>query len=342
MSFKDEIRQAVMEVRQRALHEQNPYVQALGDLAEALTTDTIVADVSPARGQRWKLRVCPRHRPAQAALLLSVAVENGKVVVMTDERREFSTRESFENYLKDLVRLDGFISDLDELERQSREPVEAHLRVLDPQTISRDDLMLIVTPEDQRRLSEASESTDLELELEVGSAVGAGAYKTNVTYQFLISAGLVLVVTDTSRTPDGKIRVKGRRAALGGAPGSVYRHLSDEELRDVGLKLATSLRGLVSIYRRDKAKLDDAPNETTRRKALHYAPTVDALEQYICDQYAMSGVRVRECKQELTRRLGARAPEEPPVDLFRPDDPLDIERIADFLEAAARILAPSS
>lgn len=339
MSFKDDIRRAVAEARQRVADETNPYVAALMDLAEALTDESIRAEVSAAKGQRWTLSVYPQHRPSSKTVLMSMAISDDKATVLTGERREFLTREALENYLKDFVQLETFISSLSELEQEAKEPVGAYLRVLDPQTISRDDFMLVVTPDNQRHLSEAAEGAELDLELEAGSAIGAGTYDSSVPYRFLNSAGVVLRIVETDRTAEGKIRVRGRRVASARANGSIYDQLSNEDLSNIGMKLATGLRGLVSIYRRDKAKLDEAQDEAARRKALHYAPDVESLKRYIRDQYAMRGVQVRECKLDLVKRLRAGAPEEPPVDFYRPEDPLDIERIADFLETAARALA---
>lgn len=336
MSFKDEIRQALIRARQTVPDDKNPYLASFAELAEALTTDSIVADVVASSAQRHTLRLWPRDRPAWASNMMSVQVESDRVVVLPD--KQFVSRESFEEYLKNFVRDDRFLASLFELERQSQEPVEAYLRVVDPLRISRYDLQLVVTPEEQRRLADASEGAELELELDVGNSAGAGAYNKNIAYRFLNSAGVLLQVTDTATTSAERIRVKGRRIKSIDGSGSAYEHLPDEALTEVGIKLAGRLRGLVAIYRRDKRALDEAPDEVSRRKTLHYAADINALKEYIRDQYAMNGVQVRECMREIKRRLRSRMPEEPALDFFRPDDPIDIEGIADFLELAARAL----
>ena len=97
--------------------------------------------------------------------------------------------------------------------------------------------------------------------------------------------------------------------------------MSDHELSDRIMKTVSSLRSSSSIYRRDKAILEKAPNDEARGKALHYVTTEEGLRDYFRDQYAVSGVRVREYKLELEKRLQGRMPAAPPVDFFRPDDP---------------------
>lgn len=342
MTFKDEIRQAVAQARSKSVDPGNPYAQVLDDVAEALSTDAVVAEVSaaPHSSQRRTLTLYPRFRPAFRSNMLVCLIEKDSVTILSEDRRRLSSREDFEQYLKGFVHSDEFLTSLSEFERQYAAPVEAYLRVYDPRRISRDDVLLIVSTDDQQRLSDAKEDETVELILEPGK-LGAGHYKPNVVYQYFNSAGIYLKVESTEANPDGRIRVKGRRTSAVAQASTAYEDMSNEDLREAALKIVRGLRGLASIYRRDKGVLDKAPDEETRRKALHYVATIESLQEYIREQYAAVGVQVRECKHELEKRLQNRMPATSIRDWFRPEDPgTDIDHIADFLETAARIVAP--
>lgn len=346
MAFKDDIRQILADAHAKPPSVNSQFDQVISDLAEVLTNDSlqVVVETPSEIPLRRTVRIHPRYRPEQAREILAFWIERETDIafVFTDKRRKFTNRESLEEYLTNFVRDPGFVELIIKLERLAEEPVDGYLRVNHPYQISMDDLLLKVMPDQQRYLAESKEGPGLVLELDVSQRAGAGAYKSNIVYRFLNSDGILLQVAHTSMTPEGKIRITGSRLTAASANSSAYAFLSNEALREVGLKLIEGLRGLVSIYRRDKRKLDEAPDEIARRKALHYAQDLESLQEYIRDQYARSRVQVLEYKQELSQRLNSRAPEAPSVNFFRPEDPENLDQIADFLARGTLKLDPST
>jgi|HubBroStandDraft_6_1064221.scaffolds.fasta_scaffold526168_2 hypothetical protein len=104
-------------------------VQPLKDLAEALRgTPGVDADVqTSADGRRYYLALWPRHRPASRAVMVTVAVERGRLVLHDDPSVLLSGSDDFEKWLAERVQTQTFKHALDVLRDAAQEPVDARL-----------------------------------------------------------------------------------------------------------------------------------------------------------------------------------------------------------------------
>lgn len=215
MAFKDDIREVVTDAHAaNAPDAANPFLQVATELAEALTTDRVVADLVPSKtnARRLTLRLTPRFQPARGVLILPFWIEPGFVIVAAESTPRFDNRGGFEDYLRDFVRTTAFKDTLIELANQAAQPVEAYLRTLAPDAIARDDLLVESSPETQQALGGAAEGQPVDVELVLSSFPGAGTYREGVTYRFLNSAGLIVAVTRVEKAAPHELRVVGTRA----------------------------------------------------------------------------------------------------------------------------------
>ena len=163
MSFKDDIQKLVTDARQGAPKEDSPWLAALNELAEGLSSEKVVADIEEASSapQRRTLRLYPRHQPGRAVRMLPFWIEQDKVRVLTEDNPSFSERAKFEAYLRTFVGAPAFLEGILMLEDQFAAPVEGFIRTVSLTKIGKDDVMLEVAPEVQSTLAKAEVGTEV-------------------------------------------------------------------------------------------------------------------------------------------------------------------------------------
>jgi hypothetical protein len=125
-------------------------VQPLRDLAQVLREKAAVdADVQASDdGRRYHLALWPLHRPAFRSIMVTVAVESGRMMVLQGNQPWLQLDpDELTSWLERLMLLPMFRAALDDLRARAREPVDARLE-------SENGMATLVqlSPEEQERL----------------------------------------------------------------------------------------------------------------------------------------------------------------------------------------------
>jgi len=162
------------------------------------------------------VKLWPRGQRNAQSTMLSVYVTDASVRVLGQDTPELKTEDEVQQYLADFIRLPAFRDSLDVLKEIAAQPVEGVLRV----GVSRNkpllaDVAVIVLPEQQYRLADASEKTPpshIDRLYVMPSERGrGGTYTAQTRPAWLVAGGYALAIDEGSDTKDadGKIWLSG-------------------------------------------------------------------------------------------------------------------------------------
>lgn len=210
MSFADLIRQRVKAGLKSAEGQGGPFVEVLHELADGLRSDTVGAEISPgeARGRLY-LTLWPRPLPARRHLMLAFWATADSLRVFTEPPREFRDPTALREWLADFVTTPAFLESLAALSDLAAQPTEGYLRAAGVGRLSRDDLMVEITPPTQQTLADQSDGANVELIVAVSAEAGAGSFDPNRKYIALESSGVRLDDIRVEALPTGGLRVRG-------------------------------------------------------------------------------------------------------------------------------------
>lgn len=210
MPIADEIREAVQAAKAASVTPpDNPFRRILDEVAEGLTDESVKAQFTSGPGGRWTLWLSPAHRPGRAFPMVSVVISPTGAEVLLQPKRQAAKPAELAEILKGFVTMPEFLESLQVTADLVGQPVEGFLRVA-PRTVTRDDLMLEVTPQQQRDIAEHA-GADIELGLRVSNFPGAGKFKTEAAYKVLESAGYTVTLSEpVTKDEAGLLRITGR------------------------------------------------------------------------------------------------------------------------------------
>jgi hypothetical protein len=194
MTLSDDIRAAVR-AAQAAVETKpdNPFKQVFEQVAEGLTDDHVQARLTSGSGGRWSLCLAPAYQPGRSFPMLVVVISDRGADVLLDPKQTATTPDQLADILRNFVTTPAFLESLQEIAEISSHSVEGFLRIT-PGTVSREDIMLEVPSEIQRRIAEAV-GQEIALELRVAPFPGAGRFQPEARYQVLESAGLSVTLS---------------------------------------------------------------------------------------------------------------------------------------------------
>jgi hypothetical protein len=214
MSFADQVQAAVETAESSADTERaQRYRAVLNELCAGLERLGVGARINPLGDpRRFALFVHAPDRPQRGSLMLTFFVDEDAIVVSGETPTRIEAPEALERWLLDFVKLPAFVESIRALREAASEPVEARLRVNQERAYAKGDVLVEVSPTDQRKLAEATAGARVELEVERVEFPGNAQFTTAEHYPVLDSAGLVVNVDSVTQAGE-KLRVVGRRAA---------------------------------------------------------------------------------------------------------------------------------
>ncbi|KYF48027.1 hypothetical protein BE08_19970 [Sorangium cellulosum] len=209
MSISQQIRDAIRAARTKAkVQPGDPFKQVLDEVVAGLTDELVEARLTSGPGGRWTLWLSPAHRPARAVAILTVVLTASGAEVLLDPKRSATTPDELAEILKRFVTEPEFLETLEVLGELASEPVEGFLRVT-PRTVSRDDIMVEVSPALQGEIARAVGS-DIKLDVAVSSFPGAGKFAPGVKYTVLESGGFSISLShDVTQSENGTLTLIG-------------------------------------------------------------------------------------------------------------------------------------
>jgi hypothetical protein len=204
---------------------QDPLAGVLERFARTLSRHPALgAAVQPATGQREGLQlvIWPKLRRDDRALLLSFVREGKALRLLDQEQRQFVTEGGLEAYLtQELLRSPSFAEILADYEERCNAPVTGFLRRGGPLEVVKDDVLVHVLPDEQRKLAEAPAGGDVTI-LVRDDRVPIGVhlprdehlllnslYESGGTYTCLTAGGYGMWAMFHSRAEDGRLRIAG-------------------------------------------------------------------------------------------------------------------------------------
>lgn len=210
MSISQEIRDAVRAARDAAeTRPGDPFKQVLEEVAVGLSDESIEARLTSGSGGRWTLWLSPAHRPGRAAAMVTVVISSSGAEVLLHPKRTAAKPEELAEILKGLVTTPDFLESMAAIGALAQQPVEGFLR-LSPRTVSREDLMVEVSPSQQSYIAE-NLGRDISLRLRIADLPGAGAFKPGARYKVLESGGFSITVSaDVTPHDSAELEIIGR------------------------------------------------------------------------------------------------------------------------------------
>jgi hypothetical protein len=209
MAIAEEIREAIKAAKAAYLTPtDNPFKTVLDEVAEGLTDESVEARFTPSPGSRWTLWVSPAYQPGRATPMLTLVIGHGVAEVLLDPKRSAANAAELTEILKGFVTTPEVLESLQSIADLTTLPVDGFLRVA-RQTVTRDDLMLEVSPEQQRQIG-ANIGKNVELNLQTSDLPGAGSFKSSASYEVMESAGYTIVLSEPVTMGDGRLRIVGR------------------------------------------------------------------------------------------------------------------------------------
>jgi hypothetical protein len=159
------------------------------------------------RAQRRTITIRPRYGELPRVPILVMAIQDRKITILAEKRRTFSSSQALQKFLeKYLDTLGAAVEEFAEMEQQ---PVQGYLRLRGFQEPEREDVVIEVDPEDQRRLATATPGSALTFEIRVLRFPGAGTYDVNQKYVALESNGFALELKSHETLSSDQVRVSG-------------------------------------------------------------------------------------------------------------------------------------
>jgi hypothetical protein len=208
MPIADEIKEAIRAARAASTTPPgDPFKGVLDEVAVGLTDESVEARWAPGLGGRWTLWISPAYRPGRALPMLTVVIASARADVLLEPKQSADRPEELARILKGFVVKPEVLDSLEVQANLAGQPVEGFLR-LAPKTVSREDLMLEVTPPQQREIAE-HDGREITLRLRVSSFPGAGKLSTEATYQVLESAGYAVTLSGPVTQDAGLVSITG-------------------------------------------------------------------------------------------------------------------------------------
>lgn len=155
----------------------------------------------------------PKHRRSPQASMLSFGLIGTSIKVLGEGRPELRTPDELWDYLVDFLEKPDFPITLKEYEEMEKEEVEGHLRKTSLFDRTREDVLVAVPPDQQRRLAEARPREELTLTVRLEHFHGFGTYDQDAKYACLESAGYGLRIIEHKRS-DELLRLTGTVMAV--------------------------------------------------------------------------------------------------------------------------------
>lgn len=210
MSIVQEIRDAVREARAASNTRPNdPFKAVLDQVAEGLSDESVEAGLTASPGGRWTLWLAPAFRPGKSTAMLDVIISATHAEVLLQRKLRAATPKRLAEILKKLVTTPEFLYSLAEIAELARQPVEGFLRVK-TQSVSRDDLMVIISADQQRREIADRLGQETSLTLQIADVSGAGTFKPDAPYKVLEAAGFAIWLSRPPRLVSNELHVTGR------------------------------------------------------------------------------------------------------------------------------------
>jgi hypothetical protein len=162
--------------------------------------------------RKLTLYLYPLHRPARVNLMLTFFLDGDGIVVSGESSTSLSSPEELQRWLLKYVQSPAFVESLDELREQAKLPVEARLRVDSHMAYAAGDVLVAITPDDQKKLDNASVGSEVEFVVERVEFLGNGQFAEPPRYALIESAGLFVTLDEAAHEGD-KLRLKGKRTA---------------------------------------------------------------------------------------------------------------------------------
>jgi hypothetical protein len=141
--------------------------------------------------------------------MVTVVIGPAGAEVLLQPKRSAAEPAELAEILKGFVTMPEVLESLQAIADLVGQPVEGFLRVA-PRTVTRDDLMLEVSPQEQRDIAEHA-GADISLNLRVSDFPGAGKFKTEAAYRVLESAGYTVTLSEpVTKDEAGLLRITGR------------------------------------------------------------------------------------------------------------------------------------
>lgn len=214
MSFADQVKMAVADAENAADTEPaRRYRAVLDELASGL--GQLGAGARLLGGQdprKLALYLHAPYRPQRGSPMLAFFFDGEDVVVSGENPTRIRTPEELERWLLQFVKLPAFVESLRMLREEANLPVEARLRVDAQVAYAKGDVVVVVSPADQKMIAEAEAGAAVELEVERVEFPGNAQFADPPRYAVLESAGIFVDVERAEHAGD-KLRIRGVRAA---------------------------------------------------------------------------------------------------------------------------------
>jgi hypothetical protein len=162
---------------------------------------------------RRLIEVWPKYRRFPRLRLLAFSIDGARIHLLAEDMRELPSVDALKQFLEGFV-VSNFPSTVDVFREIASEPVQGYLRTRGAFEIAPEDVLVIVSPEEQQQLATAAPGTSLTLDVVPQRFPGAGIYDPARAYTALESGGFALERTRVVPVEAGRVRVTGVVTAL--------------------------------------------------------------------------------------------------------------------------------
>jgi hypothetical protein len=213
MSFADQVKSAIEKAEGQADSEAaRRYSDILNELARGLEAQGIGATIRKgADPRKLSLYVHAPYRSSNGSIMLTFFLNGDDLTIVGESPVVISTPEGLETWLLNFVQLPAFIESLHTLRSEGDKPVEARLRVDQNAAYAKGDIVVAVSPEEQRTLWAARIGSQVQLEVQRVDFAGNPLLSSTVQHQVLDSAGLVVKIQNRTFLEGARIKIVGHR-----------------------------------------------------------------------------------------------------------------------------------
>lgn len=190
----------------------NPYDPVLREFAKNLEAINEWVQVRIEVGDRPELRYLvtgPRFRLFETSMMQSFWISEDTLKIFGAEPRLLNSPEELETYLVAFLKFSEFRTTLEEYERRCKEPVYASLRRRGLFDLYRGDVLVVVSPDDQRRLAEAEAGATFELQVPLDNPA---EYDETLQHRYLESGGFgIRLETEATRREGDIVHLRGAK-----------------------------------------------------------------------------------------------------------------------------------
>jgi len=161
------------------------------------------AEVEPREPPQRRLIITwPKYRRTNPMILLSFWIDGPRIHVLGEGKRELASVEDLEAFLDNFLDHSHFPETIDAYREIAQQPVQGFLRTRGAFQSAPDDVLVLVSPEQQKNLATKAPGELVIAEVEPKSFPGAGVYDPNTTYLALESAGFAINILNHRRKND--------------------------------------------------------------------------------------------------------------------------------------------